>query len=35
MTVRFPAQHFPLNPVGSEPLSSGFVELIHPNGPEV
>ena len=30
-----PAQHFPLVPVGGEPLQQGFVEVIHPNGPEV
>lgn len=30
-----PAQHFPLMPVGGEPLQKGFVEVIHPNGPQV
>ena len=30
-----PAQHFPLMPLGGEPLQMGFVEVIHPNGPEV
>ena len=30
-----PAQHFPLVPVGGEPLKTGFVEVIHPNGPQV
>ena len=30
-----PAQHFPLVPVGDEPLKEGFVEVIHPDGPEV
>jgi hypothetical protein len=31
----FPAQHFSLVPVGGEPLRDGFVEVIHPEGPEV
>jgi hypothetical protein len=31
----FPAQHFQLAPVNGEPLANGFVEVIHPNGPEV
>ena len=30
-----PAQHFPLMPLGGEPLHEGFVEVIHPNGPQV
>lgn len=30
-----PAQHFPLVPLGGEPLKEGFVEVIHPNGPQV
>jgi hypothetical protein len=30
-----PAQHFPLRPVSDEPLKEGFVEVIHPDGPEV
>jgi hypothetical protein len=30
-----PAQHFSLAPVGAEPLTQGFVEVIHPNGPEI
>jgi len=30
-----PAQHFPLMPLGGEPLQEGFVEVIHPNGPQV
>jgi hypothetical protein len=30
-----PAQHFPLVPVGGEPLKSGFAEVIHPNGPQI
>jgi len=30
-----PAQHFPLVPVGGEPLALGFVEVIHPDGPQV
>ena len=33
--VPSPAQHFPLIPVGGEPLKTGFVEVIHPNGPQV
>ena len=31
----FPAQHFALAPVGGEPLHNGFVEVIHPDGPNV
>ena len=31
----FPAQHFSLTPVGGEPLHTGFVEVIHPEGPRV
>lgn len=31
----FPAQHFSLMPVGSEPLQEGFVEVIHPEGPQL
>jgi hypothetical protein len=30
-----PAQHFSLVPLGGEPLRKGFVEVIHPNGPQV
>ena len=30
-----PAQHFALMPLGGEPLQQGFVEVIHPNGPQV
>lgn len=30
-----PAEHFPLMPLGGEPLQEGFVEVIHPNGPQV
>lgn len=30
-----PAEHFPLMPLGGEPLQKGFVEVIHPNGPQV
>jgi len=29
------AQHIDLAPVGGDPLRSGFVENIHPNGPNV
>jgi hypothetical protein len=29
------AEHLPLVPVGAAPLDSGFVENIHPNGPQV
>lgn len=29
------SSHIPLTPVGSAPLRSGFVENIHPNGPNV
>ena len=31
----FPALHLELQPVGGEPLQSGFVEIIHPEGPQV
>lgn len=31
----FPAQHFSLVPVSGEPLKKGFVEVIHPDGPQV
>ena len=31
----FPAQHFSLMPVGGEPLREGFVEVIHPDGPQI
>ena len=31
----FPAEHFSLVPVGAEPLQEGFVQVIHPDGPEV
>jgi len=31
----FPAQHFSLMPVGGAPLREGFVEVIHPDGPQV
>ena len=31
----FPAQHYELQPVGGEPLASGFVEIIHPEGPQI
>ena len=31
----FPAQHFELTPLGGEPLRNGFVEVIHPDGPQV
>ena len=31
----FPAQHFALMPLGGEPLRNGFVEVIHPDGPQV
>jgi hypothetical protein len=30
-----PAQHFSLMPVGGEPLREGFVEVIHPDGPQI
>jgi hypothetical protein len=30
-----PARHFPLTPLGDEPLQHGFVQVIHPNGPQV
>lgn len=29
------SSHIPLEPVGGAPLRSGFVENIHPNGPNV
>jgi hypothetical protein len=29
------SQHIALTPVGSAPLHSGFVENVHPNGPQV
>jgi hypothetical protein len=29
------SQHIALHPVGGAPLHSGFVENIHPNGPQV
>jgi len=29
------AQHFPLAALGEEPLRNGFVEVIHPDGPQV
>lgn len=29
------SEHLALSPVGSAPLKSGFVENIHPNGPQV
>jgi hypothetical protein len=28
-------EHLPLSPVGDAPLKSGFVNNIHPNGPQV
>jgi hypothetical protein len=31
----YQSQHLALNPVGGAPLRSGFVENIHPNGPQV
>jgi hypothetical protein len=31
----YPSQHIPLHPVSDAPLRSGFVENIHPNGPNV
>jgi hypothetical protein len=31
----FHTAHFPLHPVGSEPLRSGFVENAHSNGPTI
>jgi hypothetical protein len=31
----FPAQHFALEPLDGEPLTNGFVEVVHPNGPQV
>ena len=31
----FPAERYPLVAVGGEPLDSGFVMNIHPNGPQV
>ena len=33
--VPFPAQRYLLTPIGGEPLESGFVENIHPNGPQI
>jgi hypothetical protein len=30
-----PAQRFALVPLADEPLRTGFVEVIHPNGPQV
>jgi hypothetical protein len=30
-----PAQHFPFVPMGSEPLQKGFVQVIHPEGPQI
>jgi hypothetical protein len=31
----FPAQHLALEPLDGAPLTNGFVEVIHPNGPQV
>jgi hypothetical protein len=31
----YPSQHIPLFPVGTAPLTTGFVENIHANGPNV
>ena len=31
----YPSQHIPLHPVGTAPLTTGFVENIHANGPNV
>ncbi len=31
----FPAERYPLASIGGEPLTSGFVENIHPDGPEI
>jgi hypothetical protein len=31
----FPAERYTLVPVGGEPLKSGFVENIHPDGPQI
>ena len=31
----YPSQHIALQPVGREPLRSGFVENIHANGPTI
>ena len=31
----YPSQHIPLHPVGAAPLTTGFVENIHANGPNV
>lgn len=31
----FPAERYQLTPIGGEPLKSGFVENIHPNGQEI
>jgi hypothetical protein len=33
--VPSPAQHFALVPLTDEPLRKGFVEVIHPDGPQV
>jgi hypothetical protein len=33
--VPSPAQNFPLVPLTDEPLREGFVEVIHPDGPQV
>jgi hypothetical protein len=33
--VPLPAQHFALVPLTDEPLREGFVEVIHPDGPQV
>jgi hypothetical protein len=30
-----PSQHIPLHPIGTAPLTTGFVENIHANGPNV
>jgi hypothetical protein len=35
VATSFPAQHFSLTAVGGEPLQQGFVEVIHPDGPQV
>jgi hypothetical protein len=31
----YPSQHIPLHPIGTAPLTTGFVENIHANGPNV
>jgi hypothetical protein len=31
----YPSQHIPLHPVGTAPLTTGFVENIHANGPKI